>query len=269
MVFNTHNLRTYGAAPYSVAVIHGGPGVAGEMKPVARELSDVCGILEPLQTANSIEGQVEELLKVLKENARIPATLIGHSWGAWLSFILTARYPDLVKKLILVASGPFKERYVVGLMKARLGRLKQKDQREILTVIEKLNDPGRNDKNELFTRFGKLLSQADSFDPLPEGDIDVKFDAGIFQQVWKEAEQLRRSGELFNLGRKIQCPVIAIHGDYDPHPAEGVNEPLSRVVKNFRFVLLRHCGHKPWIEKQAVKEFYRILREEIRETDLA
>ena len=31
------------------------------------------------------------------------------------------------------------------------------------------------------------------------------------------------------MGRKIKCPVVAIHGDYDPHLAEGVREPLSRV----------------------------------------
>ena len=32
------NYRTWGNAPFTVAVIHGGPGVAGEMAPVADEL---------------------------------------------------------------------------------------------------------------------------------------------------------------------------------------------------------------------------------------
>jgi len=32
-----NNLRQYGNAPFSVAVIHGGPGASGEMAPVARE----------------------------------------------------------------------------------------------------------------------------------------------------------------------------------------------------------------------------------------
>ena len=55
------NLRMYGSKPYFVAVIHGGPGVPGEMAPVARELSLNTGILEPLQAAETVEGQVEEL----------------------------------------------------------------------------------------------------------------------------------------------------------------------------------------------------------------
>lgn len=31
------NLRKYGNAPFNIAVIHGGPGVPGEVAPVARE----------------------------------------------------------------------------------------------------------------------------------------------------------------------------------------------------------------------------------------
>jgi pimeloyl-ACP methyl ester carboxylesterase len=57
--------------------------------------------------------------------------------------------------------------------------------------------------------------------------------------------------------------VVAIHGDYDPHPSEGVREPLSRTLRDFRFVLLRNCGHKPWIERAARDEFYEILRKQL------
>ena len=59
------NLRRYGKAPFNVAVIHGGPGAVGEMAPVARELASGWGVLEPLQTATSLEGQIEELRAVL------------------------------------------------------------------------------------------------------------------------------------------------------------------------------------------------------------
>lgn len=62
------NLRCYGKAPYRVAVIHGGPGAPGEMAPVARELSSLCGILEPLQTKTTIQGQLEELHGIVREN---------------------------------------------------------------------------------------------------------------------------------------------------------------------------------------------------------
>jgi pimeloyl-ACP methyl ester carboxylesterase len=56
---------------------------------------------------------------------------------------------------------------------------------------------------------------------------------------------------------------VAIHGDYDPHPAEGVREPLSKVLKDFRFILLEHCGHLPWIEREAREGFFELVRGEL------
>ena len=118
-------------------------------------------------------------------------------------------------------------------------------------------------KNKLMARLGKLLSIAASYDPLPHDDDILKCQLDIYQKVWKEAGEMRSSGQLLELGKKIRCPVIAIHGDYDPHPAEGVSEPLSRILANFRFILLEKCGHKPWIEKQAAARFYDFIRSEI------
>jgi len=59
------------------------------------------------------------------------------------------------------------------------------------------------------------------------------------------------------------CPVVAIHGDFDPHPAEGVKIPLGVSLKDFKFVLLPKCGHHPWLEKYAKDRFYSVLNEEI------
>ncbi|MGB7054354.1 MAG: alpha/beta fold hydrolase, partial [bacterium] len=110
------SVRKYGKAPYDVAVVHGGPGAPGEMASVARELASEWGVLEPLQTAATLEGQVEELKDILDTHVDRPILLIGYSWGAWLSFIVAARYPSLVKKLILVSSGPFEAKYAVDIM---------------------------------------------------------------------------------------------------------------------------------------------------------
>src|SRR5215475_11430083 len=135
------NYRTYGSVPYTVAVVHGGPGAAGEMAPVARELAHDRGILEPLQTATSLEGQVEELRVTLASYTTLPVVLIGFSWGAWLSYIVAARYPALVRKLLLVASGPFDQRYVAQLQTTRLQRLNEQDQAEWQAISNALRDP--------------------------------------------------------------------------------------------------------------------------------
>ncbi|MFH1639583.1 MAG: alpha/beta hydrolase [Chloroflexota bacterium] len=257
------NIRMYGNTPFRIAVLHGGPGAAGEMAPVARELASVRGVLEPLQTASSVEGQLQELHTVLKENGDLPVTLAGSSWGAWLAFIFTARYPSIVTKLILIGSGPFEEKYAAGIMKTRLNRLAEEERKEVLSLMENLEDAAAQDKDKLMAWLGRLISKADSYDPLPDDSEVTSCRYDIYRKVWQQAAALRRSGELLELGEKIQCPVVAVHGDYDPHPYEGIKNPLSRVLKDFRFILLKECGHHPWRERAARDRFYRILKEEI------
>jgi pimeloyl-ACP methyl ester carboxylesterase len=266
MTYNAmKNLRTYGKAPFNVAVIHGGPGAEGEMAPVARKLSaSGWGVLEPIQTAASLEGQIEELKTVLAKNAHLPLTLIGFSWGAWLGFIFAANYPALIKKLILIGSGPFEEKYAARIQETRLNRLSEEERIEVKSLQEVLDNPSAEDKSAAFARYGALFSKADVYDPLEHESEVMDYRPDIFHSVWKDGVELRRSGKLLLLGKDIKCSVIAIHGDYDPHPAEGVQKPLSTILKSFRFILLENCGHKPWIERQSRDRFYEILKEDLR-----
>jgi len=257
------NYRTWGKAPYTVAVIHGGPGAAGEMAMVAREISLSQGVIEPFQTEKTVTGQVTELRKVLTDHCSLPVILIGHSWGAMLSFILTAKNPVLVKKLILVSSGVFDDTCAAGIMSTRLDRLSHEDRRVLDSLGTQLNDPENREKNRIFAEIGKILDKADSCDPIVHKNEVIEYRYDIYENVWKQAQELRTSGELVALGTHIHCPVVAIHGDYDPHPADGVNIPLSRVIKNFKFILLENCGHRPWLERSARDRFYEILNEEL------
>lgn len=67
-ILGLENLRKYGNAPFNVALVHGGPGAGGEMAPIARELEAIYGVLETIQTAVSLEEQVEELKTVVEKN---------------------------------------------------------------------------------------------------------------------------------------------------------------------------------------------------------
>jgi pimeloyl-ACP methyl ester carboxylesterase len=257
------NLRKYGNRPFRVALIHGGPGAPGEMAPVARELSAACGVLEPLQTKPTLEGQLRELRNVLQENGDPPIALVGYSWGAMLGFIFAAQNPSLIKTLILVSSAVFEDRYAIDIMRTRLSRLSGEERTMVDSLWKVLDDPSAKDKSEIFAQLDKIISRADSYDPLPHKSEVIEYQYEIYESVWKEAEELRGSGKLLELGKNIQCPVVAIHGDYDPHPAEGVEAPLSSVLKDFRFILLKNCGHRPWIERHARERFFEILGEEL------
>jgi pimeloyl-ACP methyl ester carboxylesterase len=257
------HLRKYGTAPMNIAVLHGGPGAPGEMAPVARELASIQGVLEPLQTSPTIEGQIGELKDVLETNGNLPQIVIGWSWGAWLSFVFASHYSKLVKKIILIGSGPFEEKYARNIMQIRLSRMSEKEKSEVLLLIKILDDPTLSNKDEVMMRFGKIISRADSYDPIPHRTEVLECQYDIYHNIWKQAALLRSSGRLLRFGRKIKCPVVAIHGDYDPHPYQGVKNPLTRVLEDFRFILLEKCGHQPWIEKYAKDKFFKILKNEI------
>lgn len=256
-------VRHWGHGPYSLVVIHGGPGAPGEVAPVARELSSLQGVLEPFQAATTLDGQVQELRSVLEEDAQVPVTLVGFSWGAFLSWLTAARYPSLVRKLILVSSPPFEESYAGSITQTRFNRLNSAERAEVEDLIAKMNDPAKGEKDNVLARFGVLLSHADAWDPISYTDEAFHPQYNVFRGVWDEASELRRKGVLIRMAHAIRCPVIAIHGDNDPHPAKGVNEPLSRECTDFRFILLQKCGHRPWIERQASEEFYKVLVKEI------
>jgi len=257
------NPREYGSPPFIVVVIHGGPGAAGQMRPVAQELSQFYGTLEPLQTSMSLEGQINELHSLLKKHETKPMTLIGHSWGAWLVFLYASQYPSSVNKIILVSSGPFEEHYAAQIMTTRLNRLNEKEKIQFKMLIDGLKNPYEQDKTKFFTDLGRLFFKTDSFNSLQHTDEEIDYRYDIFEGVWSEAEKLRRNGTLLEMGKQICCPVVAIHGDYDPHPATGIEEPLSRIVKDFRFILLKKCGHYPWMERDAKNKFYKIIYYEL------
>jgi pimeloyl-ACP methyl ester carboxylesterase len=122
------------------------------MAPVAPELAPKWGVLEPIQTATSVEGQIEELRALLGEHGHPPFTLIGHSWGTWLGYLLAAHHPALVKKLILVGSGGFRDRDAIGLDPIRLSRLTEGERAEVEALKRVLADPEAEGQDAAFAR---------------------------------------------------------------------------------------------------------------------
>ncbi|MBN1800393.1 MAG: alpha/beta hydrolase [Candidatus Lokiarchaeota archaeon] len=256
-------LRTYNIKPYKVALLHGGPGAPGYMGPFAQELSKFCGVLEPFQTKKSIKGQVRELKKVIKKYGKPPLTLIGHSWGAFLGYILSAQYPALVKKLILIGSPPFEEKYAKNIMETRMNRMGDLEKHKVNSIIELINSTLNTQNNSLLRQMGDIFHKTDNYLPLTDKSEVIEYQLDIYKNIWKQASLMRQKKEILQIGSKIKCPVVCIHGDYDPHPYEGVYDPLASILSDFKFVLLERCGHNPWIEEGAKDFFYKIIKEEL------
>ena len=135
----------YGRKPYKIALVHGGPGAAGSLHCVAQILAETFGVIEPYQSAHSVSGQIEELHTQLCGAQAGDIVLLGHSWGAWLVLLYTARYPELVRKVVLVGAGPLEVHYVPEIMQRRLRRLDHSEKEHFARLINNLGNT--NQKN--------------------------------------------------------------------------------------------------------------------------
>lgn len=253
-----HNkmVRLYGKAPYSVVLVHGGPGAIGALKGFAKELSKVTnkGTIEAIQSKYSAHELVEELVEQIQENGSEKVTLIGHSWGAWLVAIFAAKYPSKVDKAILLGCPPLEDTYVWQIGARRLEHL----QGEEKAVFDRLIKGEATDED--LSQVPTILEKADNYcledKAAHQGD---RTDSEMFNKAWTEAAKLRSDGRLIEIFKKIECPLYLIQGEGDPHPSEGVTHPLEAHHIACETHVLPKCGHSPYMEKYAKESFYQIV----------
>ena len=182
-----------------------------------------------------------------------------------LALFLASRYPKLVNKLILVGSAVFDATNSAKIEAVRLERLDDKAHSRLDEIKAALFNAGPKERGELFAEWGSLFSGTDKYDPIDAQDETLEVQHNIFQKVWPEFMELRDTpGHLKNEFSKIKIPTVVIHGDYDPHPIEGIKLFLVECISDIRFHLLAKCGHYPWLERHARDKFYEILRNEVK-----
>jgi Predicted hydrolases or acyltransferases (alpha/beta hydrolase superfamily) len=260
-------IRTYGRPPYRVAVIHGGPGAQGSMARVAMTLSKSTGVIEPMQSRLDVASLIEELRSQLARSCEKPVTLIGHAWGAWLSLLYAATYPDDVRQVVMVGCAPLDAMYAGQIMEERRKRMTQGEWVLFNGLLFRLERVPPESRNWLMEQLGDLLDKTDHYDlekteEDKQGSIPVNGD--MYLAVWPEAEAMCESGELLRRLKGIQCPLFVIHGEYDPRPVDGVTIPLHANNIGFKRYVLPQCGHVPFRERYATGAFYDILEKIIK-----
>lgn len=258
MEITVENYRKHGEKPYEIITLHGGPGALGELKPLSKKLGGEFGVIEYLQTEESIELLLKDIKKIIIENTRSSVKVLGFSWGAWLGVFFADKYPELVESLILISSGPFEDKYNKNIQKKRFERMDEKEKKLFKEVDQKF----RKDKNvklKTLNEFIELMHKVDSYQYMEINNYATNFQIDLYKKIWSEAAQMRKNNRLIKSLSEIGCPIKVIHGDYDPHPYQGVKDPLDKLQKDYQFKLLKNCGHTPWKEKKAEDEFYNTL----------
>ena len=251
-------IRKYGQQPYRLAVVHGGPGDVGSLADVAAWLSQYGGVLEPIQSCYSLAALVDELTQALRAEAQLPIVLLGHSWGAWLSLLVAIAAPDLVKGLILVGCPPMAEQYVPLITSRRIANLPRREQEELKKLLAL---PPERLGGQL-SRLGELVESSDNYSLFRSLDRHgLRLDSEMYLRVWPEAAARRKAGTLFTGLANVTCPLVVIHGEQDPHPLDGVIEPLQEQGLKVAVYCLERCGHTPFRERYAYQQCYQIIVE--------
>ncbi|MCA9487102.1 MAG: alpha/beta hydrolase [Nanoarchaeota archaeon] len=261
-------VRIYGNSPIKAFVIHGGPGAPGYMAPVARELSKAFGVVEPLQTKNTLKGQIQELHDQITEYSERPVCMIGSSWGATLALLYASEHPEMLAKVVLIGSCVYDAESSEKVKEIRSERMSVSTKKRLQDLTGKI-ELNQDTKNKYFSEAADCFFESDTYDPISTDLEVIECQYEINKSVWSDFKVIRdSSNDLKRIFSKIKIPVVNIHGDYDPHIIDGIQPFLEESIDNIKLYTLKKCGHYPWIERSAKDDFYKILLNEIEEENM-
>ena len=251
--------RSYGDRGPLVIVLHGGPGGAGYVAPVARELARNFRVLEPLQRRSgylplTVAQHVEDLREVVEAHTGAsPPALVGSSWGAQLALAFAAAHRGLAGPIVLVGSGTYDQpsrREFHRILDERLGPADGESTSPAVTS---------DDPDAALAAETDAITLPYSYDVLTT-DLEMAWvDARGNRETTDDWHQLEAKGRNPAAFRAIASHVLMIHGDTDPHPGAMIRNSLLPVLPQLEYVELERCGHYPWIERHAREPFFALL----------
>lgn len=256
-----------------VIVLHGGPGLSQDyLLPQMALLAEHnllifydqrgCGLstgaLIPEQI--NIKIYMEDIDAIRKSLGVEKISLLGHSWGGFLSMHYAISHPDSVDKLILVSSLPASSEdvdlFIAEWTKRMIPYFEE------LHAIEASDlyiagDPETVAK-QLKIVFRTYLYKSEDVDKLRLCRSQKAVLNGFKVHEIFLNNVFMKSFNLFHDLGKLQCPTLIIHGDTDPIPLDTA-EHINKAIPHSRLSVIERCGHFPYVEQPEV--FFKIIDE--------
>ncbi len=156
--------------------------------------------------------------------------LIGHSFGGRVVIKFAAKYPTMVKKMVLIASGGVKHKS----LKIVLLRYLAKIMKFFLKTL----------------RLSKLSQALQAMFSSP----DYLALSGVMKQIFLNAI----NEDLTLQANKIKCPTLIIWGENDEELSPQDAFILGRTISDSSVKILENAGHFVFLEKS--EDFFNILR---------
>lgn len=262
------SVRLHGKPPYQIALVHQ-PGISGVLGSFARSLSERYGVIELIQTKDSLEELLIEMVNDLSHFQEQQIVLIGHSYGGWIAGLYASKRIHNINKLILIGSPPLDSNYDYIIEIKRRLHYNDEQLEEFNHLTNLLRETSTNkEKDKLLRRYDELCKLADEYQPITNDNNNynfIQFNGTRYSEIMLELMQLRDNGGLLDIFKKLNIMIALIHGEFDTHPLDGVLEPFLKSKIQHTYCLLEDCGHSPWMEMGAWSIFQRVLVYEIKD----
>ncbi len=247
-------------------ILAGGPALnAVYMKPIWDSLSAMyrCIVLDQRGSGNSKLLSVDSVtvnlnsyvndLEALRKYLKLgQLTLIGHSWGGMLAMEYASRYPENLKKIIMLDPGGPTEKFFDYFGDNIMMRLRDEDIRE-MDVLDSLN---QSDLKAIWP--GYFYDRKRALATKSSTDIDKLVgqpQIGKFLLPSYFAGENERTKRLKN----YKGIVDIIQGRQDPIGESTIYE-IKELLPQSRIYFIERCGHLPWLENtEQIRNFFEAL----------
>jgi proline iminopeptidase len=244
-----------------VLVLSGGPGEEiRSMQGVADELGKKyrCIMWEQRGTGRSklprydpstinLKAYIEDI-EALRRHLQIDKLIVvGNSWGMMLGLAYGGTYPDAVRAIVTIGSGPITREYLGVMGDNRNTRLWPSE----IEVRQFWSDPSRQAANFERAQFDSLRASAAAYFYDRKQALQYAMEMQPTDYNFRVPGAFLEAEGNFDLRRKLKAitaPVLLLQGRQDLAGEANICEAhLLIKVSTLRFI--NNCGHMPWIEQ--------------------
>jgi len=260
--------------------LHGGPGMwHDELVPSFFEFAQdhQCIYYDQRGNGNSLMENidetnfttdllVEDLEALRKEFGLVKMNIIGHSWGGLLGMYYASKYPQKVKRLILIDAAPVNTELLMRSYENIMARLSEADWNRLQAMYEsEAYIAGNPDAHNEAMR----LSEGVTF--FNEKARDEYFKIAVFDETKaKNAVAINGPARGMKLNITVQgqlqnitCPTLIMQGEKDFIVPEAA-ELAHQLIKDSQLVFIPESGHYPFME--ARDAFFDVLNSFIKKS---
>ena len=206
-----------------------------EYRTIALDHRDV-GDSDPVSAPYRITDQADDAAAVLRALGVTQAHIIGISMGGYIALELTLRHPELVAKLVLVATsaGGLSHAWPAPRMLLMLARRGKQEVGELTRrVYTQLMAPGYAESHP--DEMARIV-ELGRYRPMTNDAYRRQLGAVLRHDV------SRRLGQ-------IKAPTLVIHGENDPLVVVQNGIHLAQRIPGARLIIYPNTGHIPIIER--------------------